>query len=95
MVELTRDARKQAPNYGYLRDRYASQTDTELVRRLQPFVSQVLTDPSILRLTDSQIRSCFQELTSTIAESFHNSYYLSVTDPPFAYLEEPYMKLYE
>jgi hypothetical protein len=90
-----RDARKQAPSYGYLRDRYASQTDTELVRRLQPFVSQVLADPSILRLTDSQIRSCFQGLTSTTAESFHDSYYLSVTDPPFAYLEEPYMKLYE
>jgi hypothetical protein len=88
-------ARKQAPNYGYLRDRYASQTDAELVRRLQPLVSQVLADPSILRLTGSQISSCFQGLTSTIAEPFHNSYYLSVTDPPFAYLEEPYMKLYE
>jgi hypothetical protein len=90
-----RDARKQAPNYGYLRDRYASQTDAELVRRLQPLVNQVLADPSILRLTDSQISICFQGLSSTIAEPFYNSYYLSVTDPPFAYLEEPYIRLYE
>lgn len=89
------EPRKSPPDYGYLRRLSGDQTEAEFVYRLQPYVNQILAAPRSANLSNAQIKECFQALGSTMVEAFHDSYCLSVTDPPFAYLEEPYMKLYE
>lgn len=89
------EPRKLPPDYGYLRGRFGDQTETEFVHSLQPYVDQILAAPRLGNLSNAQIQECFQALGSTMVEAFHDSYYLSITDPPFAYLEEPYLKLYE
>jgi hypothetical protein len=58
-------------------------------------VDEILRNPERLALSKDQIENCFQNLSDTEVEKFNNSYYLSVFDPPFAYLDEPYFRLYD
>lgn len=88
-------ARKHPPSYGYLRDRYSAGTDEQFTEMLQPMVDTILANPEYLRLTRGDIVNCFESLISTEVHKLNDSYYLSVPDVPFAYLEEPYFRLYE
>lgn len=89
-----RAPRKSPPDYGYLRARYGDQTEEDFVEAIQPMVDEMLKNPGGLTLSKEQIQQCFQSLVDTEVEKLNNSYYLSVVDPPFAYLVEPYFRLY-
>lgn len=89
------EPRKSPPDYGYLRGPYVSNTEEEFVRMLQPYVDQILAAPDLPNLSNAQIRECFESLEVTVAEAFQDSYLLSVNEPPFSYIEEPYLKLYD
>ena len=88
-----REPRKSPPDYGYLRGEYASRTEDEFVETLQPIVHAILRHPERIAVFRDQIEDSFQGLPSTEIERLNDSYYLSVIDSPFDYLEEPYFSL--
>lgn len=71
--------------------------------RLQRFLSKVQmlsqavkAEPERLRNVSRElVYDCFSSLEATQAEDLNGSYYLSVPDPPFEYLDEPYFRLFE
>lgn len=89
--------RKSPPSYGYLRDKYVAGTEDKFVEILQPMVDTILENPEMMRLSGEEIAECLTNMDedSTVAEKINNSYYVSVAEPPWAYLEEPYFRLYE
>lgn len=87
--------RKSPPDYGYLRGQYGDGTEEDFVEQLQPMVNAILLNPERVRISRDQIEECFFSLGFTEVEKLNDSYYLSAIDAPFAYLEEPYFRLYE
>ena len=85
--------RKSPPDYGYLRK--LNESEDDFVELLQPIVNAVLRDPQSVLLSKEQIEDCFTSLGSTKVEELNDGYFLMVSVPPFEYLEEPYLKLYE
>jgi len=90
-------ARKTSPNYGLLRDKWAAGTEDEFAELLQPMVDTLLTRPEMLKLSNEEIEQILVNMDkdSTVAEKINDSYYVSVANPPWGYLEEPYFKFYE
>lgn len=90
-----RGARKSPPDYGYLRGQYGDQTELNFIEALQPMVNTILQNPKSVQLSKKQFEECLYSSVSTEVEKLNDSYYLSVIDPPFAYLAEPYFELYK
>ena len=88
-------ARSSSLNYGYLRGPHITNTASAFVDALQPLVDAVVEDPSIVELSISDIEDVFTSLSLTNVEELNDSYFLTVNDAPFGYLEEPYFKLFE
>ena len=88
-------ARKSSLNYGYLRGPHITNTASAFVDALQPLVEAVAQDPGKVELSLSDIEDVFTSLSSTNVEQLNDSYFLTVIDAPFGYLEEPYFKLFE
>lgn len=87
--------RKSPPDYGYLRRQYGDHAEEDFVEKLQPMVNAIMQNPESMRLSKDHVEECFFSLGFTEVEKMNDSYYLSVIDAPFAYLEEPYFRLYE
>jgi hypothetical protein len=88
--------RKVSLDYGYLRTQYGDDLALELAGRLQPYVDRLLkSGRSLEEGSELLLAKTFEGLQSTKVERLKDSYLLTAHNSPFAYLEEPYFKLFE
>lgn len=87
--------RKASLDYGYRRGQLEDRSASDLAGRLQPYVDRLLTRGRTPEGSELLLAKAFAGLQRTKAERLKDSYLLSAHNSPFAYLEEPYFKLFE
>jgi hypothetical protein len=81
--------------YGYLRSRYKDAEASAFKGRIQKMVDAIIENPQKTQAgTEESLKQCFTGLQTASSLSLGQGTMLIVKDLPFAYLEEPYFKLF-
>ena len=87
--------RKFSLDYGYMRGNFGDRSNNLFAEKVQLMADVILQNPDAIRPTKDLLEECFILMCNTDVEEINDSYLLFVKEAPFAYLEEPYFKLYD
>jgi hypothetical protein len=92
--DISLPPRKSSLDYGYLRGPFGTRTASLFARKLQPIVDAVLNGSCSTKITRNELENVLYGSQTTTTFSMLDSYLLTAQNSPFAYIEEPYFKLF-